>query len=58
MTVYQVCELFFGDPLNQVGLLQLKEQTKLSDSWMTKLVQRLATNQVENWHYRLLGPET
>jgi len=58
MTVYQVCELFFGDPLNQVGLLQLKEQTKLSDSWMTKVAQRLATNQVENWHYRLLGPET
>lgn len=57
MTIYQVCELFFGDPLNKAGLAKLKQQTKLSASWMSKIEQRLATNQVENWDFRLLGTE-
>jgi MOSC domain-containing protein YiiM len=54
MTVTAVCEAFFGDPLNNEKLLALKKQSRLSDSWMEKVVQRLASNEVENWSFRLL----
>ncbi|WP_028468053.1 MOSC domain-containing protein [Neptunomonas japonica] len=55
MTIREVCEVFFGDPLNKDGLLTLKQQCKLSASWMDKVVQRLEKNEVENWNFRLLG---
>ncbi|PKG81387.1 MOSC domain-containing protein [Colwellia sp. 75C3] len=56
ITISSVCEMFFGDPLNQEKLALLRQQTKLSDSWMDRVVQRLATNEVESWAFRLLGP--
>jgi MOSC domain-containing protein YiiM len=54
MTITAVCETFFGDPLNTEKLLKLKAQKTLSDSWMEKVVERLANNEVENWNFRLL----
>ena len=54
MTITAVCETFFGDPLNNEKLLVLKKQSRLSDSWMEKVVQRLVSNEVENWNFRLL----
>ena len=54
MTITAVCETFFGDPLNTEKLLKLKAQNTLSDSWMEKVVERLANNEVENWNFRLL----
>lgn len=54
MTITAVCETFFGDPLNTEKLLKLKTQNTLSDSWMEKVVERLANNEVENWNFRLL----
>ncbi|WP_019028663.1 MOSC domain-containing protein [Colwellia piezophila] len=55
MTIGEVCETFFGDPLNNEKLLTLKQQTSLADTWMDKIVHRLATNEVECWNFRLLG---
>jgi len=55
MTVREVCQAFFYEPLNQAGLLALTQQSALSDSWMDKVVQRLETGNVENWNFRLLG---
>ncbi|MCJ8295219.1 MAG: MOSC domain-containing protein [Colwellia sp.] len=55
MTIHEVCQAFFGEPLNEKGLLQLRQQSTLSDSLMDKVLQRLATNKVENWSFRLLG---
>ena len=55
MTINLVCEMFFGDPLDREKLLRLRQQTKLSDSWMDRVVQRLATNEVESWAFRLFG---
>lgn len=54
MSITAVCETFFGDPLNNEKLLVLKKQSRLSDSWMEKVVQRLVSNEVENWNFRLL----
>lgn len=55
MTLREICDVFFGDPLNKVGLLKLKQQDKLSASWMTKVDLRIETSRVENWNSRLLG---
>ena len=55
MTLREVCVIFFGNPLDKVGLQQLKQQSKLSKSWLSQVVQRLETNEVENWNFRLLG---
>ncbi len=55
MTVREVCELYFGDPLNKEGLHKLKQQDRLSHSWMSKVELRLETGEVENWNFRLLG---
>lgn len=55
MSIKDVCNVFFGDPLNREGLLKLKQQVKLSDSWMSKVNQRLESEAVENWDFRLLG---
>ncbi|WP_339669978.1 MOSC domain-containing protein [Dasania marina] len=57
MSLQQVCDSFFGDPLNPAGLKQLGQQSRLSVSWMAKVQQRLATQTVENWNFRLLGHE-
>ena len=56
MTIREVCEAFFGDPLNKEKLLQLRQQRALSDAWIDKVMQRTETNTVENWQFRLLGP--
>ena len=55
MSLQQVCDIFFGDPLNTTQLQKLAQQSRLSASWMGKVQQRLATNEVENWNFRLLG---
>jgi MOSC domain-containing protein YiiM len=55
MTINTVCESFFGDPLNKEKLLTLRQQSKLSDSWMNRIVERLAINEVESWSFRLFG---
>jgi len=55
MTLREVCNTFFGDPLNNEKLLQLRQQSLLSKSLMDKVKQRLENNQLENWNYRLLG---
>lgn len=55
MTLRSVCDLFFGDPLNKEGLSALSRQDKLSASWMSKVVKRLESGEVENWSFRLLG---
>lgn len=58
MTLSEVCDVFFGDPLNREGLLKLKSQSRLSDTWMSKVLDRLDTNEVENWSFRLLGRQS
>ncbi len=55
LTVKQVCELFFSDPLNQEGLLRLQSIKTLSQSWKNTVTKRLQTGELENWNYRLLG---
>jgi MOSC domain-containing protein YiiM len=55
MTIKAVCDIYFGDPLNTEKLLVLSQQTTLADSWMNNIEQRLATNEVEDWHFRLHG---
>ena len=55
LTVREVCELYFGTPFEHSGLLKLKQQKKLSESWISKVNQRLETGKVENWNFRLLG---
>ncbi|MGR5064098.1 MOSC domain-containing protein [Photobacterium sp. DNB22_13_2] len=58
MSLKEVCDTFFGDPLNHQGLEKLLTQVKLSDSWMSKVKQRLETHEVENWNFRLLGRDS
>lgn len=55
ISLRRICEMFFGDPLNRDGLLELEQQNTLSNSWMKKVVKRLETNKVEDWNARLLG---
>ncbi len=55
LSILAVCERYFGDPLNRSGLEQLIAQERLSKSWRDKILQRLATGEVENWNFRLLG---
>jgi MOSC domain-containing protein YiiM len=57
MTLREVCDVFFGDPLNIKGLEKLNEQSRLSNSWLSKVKSRIKTNRVENWNFRLLGAE-
>jgi MOSC domain-containing protein YiiM len=56
ITIKALCEAYFGDPLNIEKLLMIRQQETLSDSWMDKVIERLATNKVEDWNFRLLGP--
>lgn len=55
LTVHEACDLFFGSPLEQSGLLKLKNQNRLSESWVKKVEQRLETGKLENWNFRHLG---
>jgi len=55
MSIKAVCAIYFGDPLNTEKLRVLKQQTTLADSWMDKIEQRLTTNKVEDWNFRLFG---
>jgi len=55
MSIKAVCDSYFGDPLNIEKLQQLTQQTTLAGSWMEKIKQRLATNRVEDWNFRLYG---
>lgn len=55
MTVHDVSDIFFNQPLSATGLKKLASQERLSKSWMTKVTARLASNEVENWHFRLNG---
>lgn len=55
MSIREVCDVFYGDPLSLIGLEKLKQQSKLSDSWRIKVLQRIESKTVENWSYRLLG---
>ncbi|MGI9281148.1 MAG: MOSC domain-containing protein [Endozoicomonas sp.] len=55
LTILEVCESFFGDPLGKNGLEALKHQNRLSESWKDKVIERLETGKVENWNFRLLG---
>ncbi|WP_035024208.1 MOSC domain-containing protein [Enterovibrio calviensis] len=55
MTLREVCDVFFGDPLNEEGLAKLRELRALSESWMGVVKLRQETNEVENWNFRLLG---
>lgn len=58
MSLYDICAIFFGDPLNRQGLQRLEQQHKLSDSWRNAVVRRLQTRQVEDWQKRLVGMPT
>ncbi len=55
MSIKAVCDIYFGDPLNTEKLCLLKEQTTLAKSWLDNVAQRLASNEVEDWNFRLLG---
>jgi len=57
MSIKQVCDIYFGQPLNQDGLTSLLSQP-LSQSWLSTIKRRLETNNVENWNFRLLGRAT
>lgn len=55
LSVAEVSDVFFNQPLSRAGLMRLAEQSRLSLSWLNKVQDRLATNEVENWHFRLHG---
>ncbi|PWJ36172.1 MOSC domain-containing protein [Sediminitomix flava] len=55
LTVKEVCDIFFGDPLNRKGLNSLMELESLSDGWKSTVKKRLETNVLENWSRRLFG---
>ncbi|MEI6895275.1 MAG: MOSC domain-containing protein [Colwellia sp.] len=55
MTIAEVCQAFFIEPLNKTGLLKLQQQKKLSQNWLSRVELRLESNQVENWNFRLIG---
>lgn len=57
LTIREVCDIYFGTPLNQDGLKRLLDQNRLSASWKETVECRLKTKAVENWNYRLLGHE-
>ena len=55
LSVKDVCDAFFGDPLNVGGLSKLMELRALSSSWLDKVESRLKNREVENWSRRLQG---
>lgn len=56
LTVHKVAGMFFNDPLNTDFLQRLIECEALSESWKSKVRQRLQTGLVEEWNKRLFGP--
>ncbi len=54
LSVKQVCDMFFAEPLNQSSLVRLKQLSKLSQGWRDTVEQRLVTGKLENWSFRLL----
>lgn len=55
LSLREVCDIYFGSPLDVRGLQELIQQERLSDNWLSKIRQRLETGEVENWNFRLLG---
>ncbi|EGU31071.1 hypothetical protein VII00023_08674 [Vibrio ichthyoenteri ATCC 700023] len=55
LSILAICERYFADPLNVAGLEELLAQDRLSTSWRSNVEKRLATGEVENWNFRLLG---
>ncbi|OAN13723.1 sulfurase [Photobacterium jeanii] len=55
LTVKQVADYFFNDPLNQQGLARIVACETLTEKWRLTAQKRLATNEVEVWDYRLFG---
>lgn len=55
LTVKQVADYFFNDPLNRDGLAKIIASEKLTQKWRDTAEKRLATGEVEVWDYRLLG---
>lgn len=55
LSIKQVSDYFFNQPLNKEGLAALLAQNKLSANWKAHINNRLANNQVENWNFRLFG---
>ncbi|UUO25184.1 hypothetical protein FGD67_19690 [Colwellia sp. M166] len=55
MTIKVICEMFFAELLNNEKLVLLKQQNRLSNSWMDKVLKRSANSKVKNWNSRLLG---
>jgi len=57
MTIKQICDIYFGQPLDRVALMLLLKQP-LSRGWVNTIESRLANNAVENWNFRLFGRAT
>ncbi|NMH65928.1 MOSC domain-containing protein [Shewanella salipaludis] len=55
LTVREVAWRFFNDPLNKAFLGRLSECEVLSESWQSKVRQRLQSGLVEDWNKRLFG---
>ncbi|KII76458.1 MOSC domain-containing protein [Vibrio renipiscarius] len=55
LSILAVCERYFGDPLNRVGLEELLAQDRLSNNWRANVEKRLVSGDIENWNFRLLG---
>ncbi|MGF1691743.1 MOSC domain-containing protein [Photobacterium kagoshimensis] len=55
LTIKQVGDYFFNDPLNKEGLAQIIGCQKLTQKWRDTAEKRLETGEVEVWDYRLFG---
>ncbi|MFT5705833.1 MAG: MOSC domain-containing protein YiiM, partial [Oceanospirillaceae bacterium] len=55
LSIKQVCDRYFAQPLNVEGLYELASLTALSSSWREKIEKRIKTGELENWNFRLLG---
>ena len=58
LTVKEVCNIFFDDPLNYDDLRKLLDLEALSKSWRMKIQDRLKNRMVEDWSKRLFGMQT
>ena len=55
LTVKQVADYFFNDPLNADSLAKIVASDKLTQKWRDTAEKRLVTGEVEVWDYRLFG---
>ncbi|MEH6446396.1 MAG: MOSC domain-containing protein [Oceanospirillaceae bacterium] len=55
LSIKQVCDRYFAQPLNVEGLHELQSLTALSNSWQKQIEKRIKTGELENWNFRLLG---